>query len=141
MSKRKGGISDLDKDLCESELEDGRKMDRDKPVPADVPITLTEATLLLARDTYRVRRALERIADALELKAVLQAQVSVPDETATKLDGWRDAVLERLAKRELRRRKKKRDPGIGPTRPNLRGEPAEGTFYGEPVESIMNEKI
>lgn len=112
-------------------------------------VTKLECLVVTARELWKARRVLERIADCLELKAVLQAQISVPDETAAKLDVWRDNILDRLARREnrrlvregmrLRRRieKLERDQaGTAFQESELRGETAGGTCYGEPVKKV-----
>lgn len=47
----------------------------------------------------------ERIADALELQAVLSAQIAVPDHVGAALDPWRNELLERMANRYKARTK------------------------------------
>ena len=47
----------------------------------------------------RIGDLLERAVDALEIKAIIEAQVCVPERVGEKLTPWRDHVLARMAKR------------------------------------------
>lgn len=77
-----------------------------------------------AGDLRRVRRLLTRVADAMELTAIINAQVSVPDHVGAKLDPWRDEILGRMAARYQRRASRKaRVAG----RPNGANEPASAS--------------